>query len=317
MFSSAFGGLIAAGLINMDGVHGVAGWKWIFVMEGLLTMLVALYTFFALPDFPENSPALTPAERALAVDRLTVDGGESDRLTDFHGAKEGLKLAFKDPICYLFTLMLSCTTLGDSFSHVFPTLIATLKYSSTVTLLITAGPWCFGWVCLLANSWHATKVNARFWHIVRPLSAAIVGLTMCASTMALPVRFIGFFLAMLAFCGHVMVYAWLSTSIPRPAYKRSVAIGGINGFAQISNVCGGYVYSKAKYGPRYWQSFLVSICAYLLAIIAAFLIRRRLQALNRKLDEMYGAVEEIEERERRNPTMNDPEIVKSKFRFIV
>jgi predicted MFS family arabinose efflux permease len=50
----------------MDGVGNYEGWRWIFILEGVFTVLVAIGAFFLMHDFPETASFLTPEERAWA-----------------------------------------------------------------------------------------------------------------------------------------------------------------------------------------------------------------------------------------------------------
>jgi MFS family permease len=58
----------------MDGVGGYEGWRWIFILEGILTVVVAALAFFVLHDFPETATFLTEEERAFVVYRLKYQG---------------------------------------------------------------------------------------------------------------------------------------------------------------------------------------------------------------------------------------------------
>jgi MFS family permease len=67
----AFGGLIAGGVMsNLEGARGIRGWRWLFIIEGVVTILVAIIAVFILPDYPTNSKRLTPEERLVATNRL-------------------------------------------------------------------------------------------------------------------------------------------------------------------------------------------------------------------------------------------------------
>lgn len=57
------GGLLAAAISNMDGIGGKKGWEWIFIIEGLLTVVVAVISFWMVHDFPDTARFLTPEER--------------------------------------------------------------------------------------------------------------------------------------------------------------------------------------------------------------------------------------------------------------
>lgn len=72
--AGAFSGLLAFGISKMDGVGGLAGWRWIFILEGIATVLVAASAFFLLHDFPETAKFLTEEERAFVIHRLKYQG---------------------------------------------------------------------------------------------------------------------------------------------------------------------------------------------------------------------------------------------------
>ncbi|KAG9101248.1 hypothetical protein FS749_008921 [Ceratobasidium sp. UAMH 11750] len=99
--SNAFGGLLAAGILDgMQGKLGHAAWRWLFYIEGALTMAVAVAAIFILPDFPTTTRWLSPEERRLAEVRMAEDvGGEVDRDTAQEGHFYGFFLAMKDWKC--------------------------------------------------------------------------------------------------------------------------------------------------------------------------------------------------------------------------
>lgn len=76
--AGAFSGLLAYGISYMDGVAGLAGWRWIFILEGMLTVVVAFSAYFVLHDYPETASFLTPEERAFIAFRLRYDGQDAE-----------------------------------------------------------------------------------------------------------------------------------------------------------------------------------------------------------------------------------------------
>jgi len=72
--AGAFSGLLAFAISKMDGVGGLEGWRWIFILEGIATVIVAVLAFFVLHDFPETATFLTEEERAFVVFRLKYQG---------------------------------------------------------------------------------------------------------------------------------------------------------------------------------------------------------------------------------------------------
>lgn len=59
----AFSGLLAFGIQHMAGIAGLGGWQWIFVLEGVMTVLVGFTIPFVLPDSPNTARFLTSAEK--------------------------------------------------------------------------------------------------------------------------------------------------------------------------------------------------------------------------------------------------------------
>ena len=100
--AGAFGSLLATAIDLMQGIQGKQGWQWIFILEGLLTMVVGCAAFFIVPDFPENAKWLDESGRALAVERLredeVIDGGE-------RSVGQGMKKYFADYKSYLMALL--------------------------------------------------------------------------------------------------------------------------------------------------------------------------------------------------------------------
>ncbi|KAJ9124552.1 hypothetical protein QFC24_003344 [Naganishia onofrii] len=97
LLSNAFGSLIAAGILgNMEGVLGHAAWRWLFFIEGALTMFVAILAAVILPDTPTNSRGFTAEELQVARLRMREDNGEADVDSKDQPILYGLKLAFAD-----------------------------------------------------------------------------------------------------------------------------------------------------------------------------------------------------------------------------
>lgn len=72
--AGAFSGLLAFAIAKMDGVGGLEGWRWIFILEGIATVVVAVAAFFLLFDFPQTASFLTQEERDFIVYRLKYQG---------------------------------------------------------------------------------------------------------------------------------------------------------------------------------------------------------------------------------------------------
>ena len=108
LLAGAFSGLISAGIKGgLDGARGYRAWRWLFIIEGTITVFLALLAFFVLPNFPRTTTWLTENERQLAIWRLDEDIGEDDwvgsrQQTFFHG----MKLAFQDAKMWILVRIL-------------------------------------------------------------------------------------------------------------------------------------------------------------------------------------------------------------------
>ena len=74
--AGAFGGTIAYAVGHMNGVAGLAAWRWLFILEGVPTCLFAFVVLLFLPDFPESAAWLNAEEKALAADRMRSCGSK-------------------------------------------------------------------------------------------------------------------------------------------------------------------------------------------------------------------------------------------------
>jgi MFS family permease len=74
--AGAFGGAIAYGVGHMNGTSGLEAWRWLFILEGLPSVLSSILVFFLLPDYPETADWLSTEEKDLATERLKHEGSK-------------------------------------------------------------------------------------------------------------------------------------------------------------------------------------------------------------------------------------------------
>ncbi|KAH7930095.1 MFS general substrate transporter [Leucogyrophana mollusca] len=280
--SNAFGSLIASGILgSMDGKLGFAAWRWLFFIEGTLTVAVAITAVFILPDFPSTSASwLTPAERALAQlrmeeDALVGDQGETEEVK----SASGFVLALTDGKVWWLGVALCSMVASLSFGNFFPTLCATMGYSPTVTLLLCAPPWLLGTATSFVVTRHSDSTGDRFWHITCPLLIGMVGYMIAMSTMNIVLRYISLFIMAQSSVAYVVFLTWVSNSIPRPPSKRAVAIAFINSIATFGNIGASYFW-PSSWGPSYWNSYAICMLTSSLSIAMCWAFRRHLRRLN-------------------------------------
>ncbi|TVY13764.1 putative transporter protein, partial [Lachnellula arida] len=97
--AGAFGGVLAYGIGFMKGVGGYNGWRWIFILEGLLTVVVAALSYLFIHNYPSTAPFLTEPERAFIQARLK---GDSDATNDEKFTWGNVASAMTDYKCWLY-----------------------------------------------------------------------------------------------------------------------------------------------------------------------------------------------------------------------
>ncbi|KAL2073286.1 hypothetical protein VTL71DRAFT_10610 [Oculimacula yallundae] len=287
LISGAFSGLIAAGVrFNMDHLHGLRAWRWLFIIEGAVTVGIAIGAFFVLPNFPRTTSWLTDEERALAIWRLEEDVGEDDWVDSEHQSfVVGLKLAFSDIKTYVLMFLLFGIVASGTVTNFFPTVVKTLGQNDVNTLLLTAPPYVLAVITTFLNSWHADRTGERFFHITVPLCFAIFAYILAAATTKTAPRYVAMMLMVPGvYTGFVVALAWISNSLPRPPAKRAAALAFINAISNSSSIYASYMYTDAA-KPRYVIAMSVNCAMAVMAILAATVQRFILVGLNKKLEQ--------------------------------
>ncbi|KAF8165387.1 MFS general substrate transporter [Crassisporium funariophilum] len=294
LLSNAFGSLIASGILDsMEGVLGYAAWRWLFFVEGSATIIVAIWSLYILPDFPESKASwLTPSEQALAIQRMAEDAGVSgESLVESYASESslgqwpGLRLAVYDWKVWWLALSLTSMVVSLSFNAYFPTLGATLGYGPTKTLLLCAPPWLFATGVAVTLSRHSDKSGERCKHIISSLCVGLVGFILAMSTMNTMIRYLSLFLMAQSYAGFIVFLAWASGSVAHPPAKRAVALALINCVSQLGNVAGSYVW-PSSWGPSYNLSYSICILTSALSITMCYIFRRHLAGLNHKREKL-------------------------------
>ncbi|EKV06409.1 Major facilitator superfamily domain, general substrate transporter [Penicillium digitatum] len=284
LISNAFSALVGAGVLsNMEGVLGHAAWRWLFWIEGSVTMFLALLAAFILPDLPHNARGFTEEERQVAQLRMLEDVGEADTDSEELGAFGGLKMALVDPKIYVMMFTFVAYVVGLSFNAFFPTLTGTLGFGYVPTLLMSAPPWVFSCIFSVVNAWHADKTQEKVWHIIGPIGMGAVGFIICMATNNVAARYVALFLQAGSYAGFIVFYSWISSSFPRPPAKRAVAIAMINAFSQLGNVAGSYVWDLKNNGFR--SSYGIVLAMFGVTVGGCWYFRSMLMGLNQQLEE--------------------------------
>ncbi|KAJ5183379.1 hypothetical protein N7492_000995 [Penicillium capsulatum] len=259
----AFSGLLAFGIAKMDGIGNYAGWRWIFIIEGLATIVMAAACYMLLLDSPSLSSSwLTPDEvRFLEVRQLANTSLDSP-----HKGFDWRLLwdVFTDwKICLLIFANWSNSVPNYALKFTMPDIITTMGYTSAKAQLMTIPPYAVGAISAYAFSVFADRYTWRMPFILVPQLAIIVAFSILFSKSTniqdnVALCYFGVCLACFGMYPILPgVNAWNVSNIPNPR-KRAVAIGYLICMGNAGGIIGSYIYraeEKPKYPTGYGTSF--------------------------------------------------------------
>lgn len=186
ILASSFAGLIALGVFELDGVKGLSGWRWLFIIQGVVTFIVAVAACFVLPDEPLKTWWLTHEERQLAFDRVARD---TVGISHDVSLLSGLKQAVRDPKVWVFVYMQHLHIGTAGFKNFLPTVIKTFEFNQKITLVLTCPPYLIAGAVSVAYAMSSGHFNERTWHITIAKTVAIIGFVLGCVTMNIGARY--------------------------------------------------------------------------------------------------------------------------------
>ncbi|KAF7555091.1 hypothetical protein G7Z17_g2446 [Cylindrodendrum hubeiense] len=243
ILSGAFGGLLAGAITGgLEGAHGLRGWRWLFIVEGVATVGWAGISTFILLDFPANSKRLTERERAIAIARLREDS---------------------------VTVIVGSSTL----SYFYPTLVKGLGYTSTVQAQYMTVPiYAVAFVCTAISGYFADKIpNHR--------GLVIAGWLTFSMITSIAVCVVYNFTARYALLVLMAAGLWASNAVSlsfasstfgsMDAEVRAIALALMNGMGNLAQIYGAYLFPSDD-APKYLLGFGVisgmlgfGVCVYI------------------------------------------------------
>jgi MFS family permease len=293
--AGAFSGLLAYLIVKMNGVGGYAGWRWIFIIEGLLTVVVAFAAFFLLHDFPDTATFLTSEERAWAVHRLKYQGcSRSGRMVaeDEKFQWKYVVQAVTDWQLYLGILMywgIVCPLYGISLF--LPTIIDQLGYTAAIAQLLTIPIYITAAVITLVVSYFSDKAakagRSRSPYVFFPMCAILIGFIMAIAGSAagnVPgVVYAGVFIATCgiypAFPGNI---TWMSNNLAG-AYKRAAGVAFHIGIGNLGGAMASNFYRTVD-APKFLLGHGLEIMFCVIGMIALAGLRFSYSRINSKRD---------------------------------
>ncbi|TPX35535.1 hypothetical protein SmJEL517_g02193 [Synchytrium microbalum] len=302
-FATAFSGLIATGVFYMDGKGGLAAWRWIFLLEGLPSVILGIVFYFLIPDYPETCKFLSEREREIAVTRLRVDPA--------HAAVKVFKRDEIWPVLREWQLWVQTAvflmgiTPQYAIAYFQPTILAYLGYTGVASQ----------WMTVPTTLWNAIGM---FFLIVSTAQRKYVLFLIILSNISDRIRdrsgilICGLFITSIAFV--IMATVWSPPSVAYgmlfvvPAYSATVsllhgwvannhkshtargfAMGLMNGLGGISGAIGGQIYRAAD-APHFPIGNSINAGLLLASAFLAIIVRLTYVLANRKIDARNAAL---------------------------
>ncbi|KAM5543430.1 hypothetical protein V8D89_002681 [Ganoderma adspersum] len=275
--ANAFGGLLAFAIEKMNGIGGLPGWSWIFLLEGLLTVLMATLLYFCMHDDPENATFLAKAERDWLLDTIQSDNAGLSK----QFKREFVTQALRDPQAHIHAAIFFFTAIPAlSFPIFLPTIINGLGYSSTNAQLLSIAPNATGCVFTLAICVLSDRVRARGPFVLAGSAVTIVGYAMVFATKIPAAQYAGTVVVAAGLLPSVACQlAWMGGTFGGEV-KRAVAIAFIVGCGNLGGIVASFIYRQQD-SPRYLPGHTVCIGSLCVLIVLCALAMVRLHILNR------------------------------------
>ncbi|KAH8424399.1 uncharacterized protein LDX57_002150 [Aspergillus melleus] len=278
---NAFGGLFAAAILQLDGAHGIAGWEWLFIIEGSATVGIGVVCACIMPEFPHNSRILSQIERDLAVWRIESESGAAEG-TEKESVLKGFAKALSDPklLLLIFANMLSQTQ--GSIANYFPTLVASLNFSETISLLLTAPPYILAGAVYYVLMFYSDRKNTVYPIIMLCVAISIVMYIIPMTTLNVGARYFSMVILPFASVGpQLLLYKTINLHLARPVAKRAAASALVNAIGGTSNIWASYLYYAP---PQFFAAFGTLMGSAVLLALTMTVYRGLVRRENKRLD---------------------------------
>lgn len=274
----------------MDGTANISSWRWIFILEGLFNIIVALFTFWVLPRFPAESTFLTPEEKESLLKRLALERG--DEAESFKG--QPWLSFFLDWQTWLnIVIYFGADISAAAISQFSPTILSQMGLKANDANLRNVPIWLVGAVIALTVNLTAGKLKVRFPFILAGAVLCTLGWSLQLAQVNPPgVRYFALYcIAIGSFCQLPLLVSWLSANTvgrPRKAVAHALQIG----FGNSANFVSANVFITGE-APKYQTGFTTGLVITIVGLVAACLMEFILVRKNKAADmrEARGEVE--------------------------
>lgn len=265
---------------------GIAGWRWIFILQGLLTCILGLGAYFLIVDFPENATKtygakfLTQKEVDFVIAKIEKD--RHDAVLESFNLKSYLANAADLKVWGFAALFGLTTTVTYAISYFLPIILEDgMGFTVGKAQCLIAPPYIAGAILMYTFAWYGDK-----WHIRSPFIIAngvfmLVGLAMLGFATNVGVRYTGVFFATAGCNANVpCVLTWQANNI-RGQWKRALCSATLVGAGGIGGIAGGTVF-RSQDKPTYRPGIYATMTAAGLIVIITCLLDLKFMRANKR-----------------------------------
>ena len=285
--AGTFGGILAYGIAHMEGVGSLEGWNWIFILEGIATVIVGGFAYFFITNYPDTAPFLRPAERSFIQKRLAAD---SDATSNEGFSWANVLGSLTDPkfILYAFGFLFMSLPLY-TLSLFLPTIIADLGYDAASAQLLTIPPYALATILTTVVALISERVGRRAQFLMGSALIATIGYCILLGntepTASPGVSYVGtFFAAAGIYPATGLVLSWPAVNVGGQT-KRAVANALQISIGNCGAVIGTQIY-RAEDSPRFVVGHSVALAYTITSTCLTFFTWRYLAGENKKKEAM-------------------------------
>jgi D-galactonate transporter len=267
--SSVIGAPVSGALLGMDGVMGLHGWQWLFILEAIPAVILGVVTFFYLTDTPAQAHWLAADERAWLVERLAAERRVREKERNF-SVREALLDGRVWMLSFVYFGVVAC---NYGFSFFLPTIVKGFGLSNLQTGFVTAIPYLVGTIALVLWTRRSDRAGERKFHTAAPMFLAVVCIAAStqlddpyAKMLALSLAGIGIFAA--------LPMVW---TLPTAFLSGSAAAGGIaviNSVGNLSGFAGTYAVGYIKQATGSFTGGLLTLAgAGVVGLVLVLMLR--------------------------------------------
>jgi MFS transporter, ACS family, tartrate transporter len=243
----ATGAPISTALLELNGLFGVAGWKWMFIFEAVPTVLVGIFLLFCVTDRPQLARWLSEEERGWLISTL-----ETERRLVEAKRKVSLWQSFWNPKVLLLTLNYFGIVASSLGMLLFlPQIVKQLGLTNMQVGWVTMIPYLCGAVAMLVWGWVSDRMAERRWNLFWACMVAAAGLTIAAQTVGTAWALVGMSIAAIGFYGSKGSF-W---AMPPMILTGTAAASGIAWINSVGNLGGFFGPSVVGWVKDYSGSF--------------------------------------------------------------